>query len=117
MNLSSLCRSVFVILLVLFSAHSVFAQVDTARLQGTVTDPSGAAVSGAEVSVTSTATNHATSATTNEFGYFTISALLPAHYRVEVSAQGFKKSIRELDLQVAQIAVADFQLIVGVVTE
>lgn len=117
MNLSSLCRSVFVILLVLFSAHSVFAQVDTARLQGTVTDPSGAAVSGAEVSVTNTATNHATSATTNEFGYFTVSALLPGHYRVEVSAQGFKKSIRELDLQVAQIAVADFQLIVGVVTE
>src|SRR5207245_3583131 len=61
--------------------------------------------------------SRSTSATTTEFGYFTIPALLPGHYRVEVSAQGFNKSVRELDLQVAQIAVADFQLTVGQVTQ
>ena len=117
MKLSSPYRGVFVFLVVLFSAYSAFAQVDTARLQGTVADPSGAAVTGAQVTVVNTATSRSTSATTNEFGYFTIPALLPGHYRVEVSAQGFNKSVRELDLQVAQIAVADFQLTVGQVTQ
>src|SRR5256884_1554909 len=117
MKLSSPYRGVFVFLVVLFSAYSAFAQVDTARLQGTVADPSGAAVTGAEVTVENAATSRSTSATTNEFGYFTIPALLPGHYRVEVSAQGFNKSVRELDLQVAQIAVADFQLTVGQVTQ
>src|SRR2546429_5702810 len=76
MKLSSPYRGVFVFLVVLFSAYSAFAQVDTARLQGTVADPSGAAVTGAQVTVVNTATSRSTSATTNEFGYFTIPALL-----------------------------------------
>ena len=93
------------------------AQSDTGRLQGTITDPSGAAVNGTTVTVTEIGTGRQTSVTSNELGYYSVQALPPGNYRVEISQQGFKKVTRELELQVAQIAVADFQLQVGQQTE
>ena len=111
-------RSPQILCLTLLSvASSLRGQADTGRLQGTIADTSGAAVSGANVSITNTATGFAQSTSTNELGYYAVSALLPGHYRVEVTMQGFKKVVRELDLQVAQIAVADFTLDVGEVTQ
>ena len=108
---------VLVLLVVLSTAAVCLAQSDTARLQGTVTDPQGNAVSGASVNVTSTETGRLSTATTNELGYYTVSALPPGNYRVDVAQKGFKKISRTLELQVAQLGVADFQLSVGEVTE
>lgn len=101
----------------LATAAVALAQSDTARLQGTVTDPSGAAVVGAVVNVTSVETGRLTSVTTNDLGYYTATALPPSNYKVEVSQKGFKTTSRTLELQVAQIGVADFQLEVGEVTQ
>jgi len=98
-------------------AQAGFGQADTAKLQGTATDPSGAAIVAASVSVTSTGTGFNQTVNTNELGYYTVTALPPGHYRMEVSLKGFKKYVRELDLQVAQTAVADFSLEVGDVTQ
>ena len=106
------------VLLMAFSTAMVcVAQSDTARLQGTVTDPQGNAVSGAAVNVTSTETGRVSTATTSELGYYTVSALPPGNYRVDIAQKGFKKVSRTLELQVAQLGVADFQLAVGDVTE
>jgi carboxypeptidase family protein/TonB-dependent receptor-like protein len=93
------------------------AQSDTGRLQGTITDPSGAAVSGATVTATEIGTGRQTTTTSNELGYYSVQALPPGNYRVEVTQQGFKKITRNLELQVAQVGVADFQLEVGQQTE
>jgi hypothetical protein len=108
---------VCVLLIVLSTAAVCLAQSDTARLQGTVTDPQGNAVSGAAVNVTSTETGRLSTATTNELGYYTVTALPPGNYRVDIEQKGFKKVSRTLELQVAQLGVADFQLQVGNVTE
>src|SRR5258707_7261227 len=108
---------VLVLLVVLSQAAGGLAQSDTARLQGTVTDPQGNAVSGATVNVASTETGRLSTAATNELGYYTVSALPPGNYTVDVSQKGFKKISRTLELQVAQLGVADFQLSVGEVTE
>jgi len=104
-----------VVLFLIFAATAgaCFAQNDTARLEGTVTDPQGAAVAGATVTVTNTGTGNPSTATTNALGYYTVTALPPGHYHVEVTLKGFKKVVRDLDLQVAQVADADFQLEVG----
>jgi Carboxypeptidase regulatory-like domain/TonB dependent receptor len=107
----------FVLSLTLCFGIRGIAQSDTARLQGTITDPQGAAINGATVTVTSIETGRATTATTNDLGYYTVSALPPGHYRVEVQQKGFKKVVRELELQVSQVGVADLQLQVGEVTE
>lgn len=106
-----------VLLIVLSMATVCLAQSDTARLQGTVTDPQGNAVSGATVNVTSVETGRLSTTATNELGYYTVSALPPGNYAVDVSQKGFKKVSRTLELQVAQLGVADFQLQVGEVTQ
>src|SRR5215470_5794041 len=117
MNTKQLANWVKLLLIVLSTAAVCLAQSDTARLQGTVTDPSGAAINGAIVNVTSTETGRLTSVTTNELGYYTATALPPGNYKVEISQKGFKTTSRTLELQVAQIGVADFQLAVGETTE
>jgi hypothetical protein len=108
---------VFFVTLVLATCTSAFGQGDTARLQGTVTDARGGAMTGASVGVTNTATGHETTVATNDQGYYAVSALPPGHYRVDVAQKGFKKVSRNLDLQIAQVGVADFQLDVGDVTQ
>src|SRR5215469_16744292 len=117
MNTKQLANWVKLLLIVLSTAAVCLAQSDTARLQGTVTDPSGAAINGAIVNVTSTETGRLTSVTTNELGYYTATALPPGNYKVEISQKGFKKISRTLELQVAQLGVADFQLAVGETSE
>ncbi len=99
------------------TATLCLAQSDTARLQGTVTDAQDAAVVGAAVTVTNIGTGREASVATDEAGFYSVPALPPGHYRVTIAQTGFRKTVRELDLQVAQIAVADFRLGVGEVTE
>jgi len=110
-------RSGFGLILCFLLTQAAFGQADTARLQGTVMDAQGAAVTGAAVKVTNTGTSFDQTAISNELGYYTANALPPGHYRVEVTQKGFKKVVREFDLQVAQVAVADFSLDVGDVTQ
>ncbi|MBZ5583167.1 MAG: carboxypeptidase-like regulatory domain-containing protein [Acidobacteriia bacterium] len=74
------------------SAAIVLAQVNLARIDGTVTDPQGAAVPGAEVVVTNIATAGSLKTTTNDRGEFAIPSLPAATYRVTVTVQGFKKA-------------------------
>src|SRR5215472_14885749 len=106
-----------ILLLILATTEACLAQSDTARLQGTVIDPQGAAIVGANVQVTNTGTGFAATVTTNELGFYSVSALPPGSYHVEVSQKGFKKTVRELDLQVAQVGAADFTLEVGDITQ
>jgi len=112
-----LYRGIILCFLILCAAHFSFAQTDTARLQGTITDPNGGAVNGASVTVKSIETGRTTPTSTNELGYYTVPALPPGNYRIEITQKGFKKEVRELELQVAQVGVADFQLQIGDVTQ
>lgn len=110
-------RCIAVCMLLLSGACAGFAQGDTARLQGTITDPSGAAVVAAKVTVTNVDTGRIVTVQTNELGYYSVPALPPGNYRVDISQQGFKSVSRTLELQVAQVGVADFALAVGEVTQ
>lgn len=94
-----------------------FAQTDTARLQGTVTDPNGAAIVKAKVAVTNTGTGRVSTAETNDQGYYVVPALPAGQYHMDVAQQGFEKSSRDFELQVSQIAVVDFQMVVGSVNQ
>ena len=107
----------FVLSLAVAMAGICSAQTVTARLQGTITDPGGAAVVGATVSATNTGTGQISTAQTNEQGYYVIPALPPGQYHEEVSQKGFEKVSRAFELQVSQIAEVDFQLTIGAITE
>ena len=108
----------FFIFAVLASAPNLNAQVSTGTITGTVTDPSGASVSGATVTVTQVAQNVSKNLTTNNYGIYEVKFLPIGGYRVTVEHAGFKKAIQEsLDLNVGQVMRVDFILIVGTTTE
>ena len=105
-------------LLVCLLAALVFGQDSRANLEGRVTDPQGAAVPGAMVSVIAESTNVAQQATTNVQGAWTVRFLIPGKYRIEVTADGFKKATRDgITLQTADMKQADFTLQLGDVSE
>lgn len=63
-------------------------------IAGTVTDPSGAVIRGAHVTVTNVSTNVAQSTDTNSSGYFEVDNLNPEVYRISVTASGFDTLLR-----------------------
>jgi outer membrane receptor protein involved in Fe transport len=75
-----------------FFATSAMAQTSTTgSIEGTVTDPNGAAVKGATVTVTSPNLISPQTATTKDDGRFQILSLPPGTYKVAIEAQGFAK--------------------------
>lgn len=66
-----------------------------ASLRGVVTDPSGAVIPGATVTLLDTATNYTQTVTSNADGIYTINSLAPAPYRLTVSMNGFKTKVLE----------------------
>jgi len=70
---------------------SLWAQINTVNLSGTVTDPQGLAVNGAKVTVTSNATGAERTAVTNGAGRYELIGLAPGNYSVSIEAAGFAK--------------------------
>jgi hypothetical protein len=98
---------------------SLYGQATTlGSIVGTVSDPSGAGVPGAQVRVINTQTGVARETTTTESGNFSVLSLIPGVYTVEVSAANFQKQTQEnLRLEVAGAIQLNFRLTVGQVTE
>lgn len=96
---------------------SVVAQTESARVQGTVSDSSGAAVAGATVTITSLGTSRVVTAQTNDDGAYSVLSLQPGRYQVEVGQSNFKTTKQEVTLEVAQNATLDFSLEPGAVNE
>jgi hypothetical protein len=100
-----------------FTPAVLLAQ-DTAQITGTVTDPSGAAVSGAQVTLRSVGQGTTHTATANSSGDYLFSALPVGAYDMTVSAQGFKKyQASGIKLDVGQKARNDVQMQVGAAQE
>jgi len=93
------------------------AQIDTARIQGTVLDQTGAAVPAAAVTITNLGTGRSLTADSNESGFFTTSGLTPGRYRVEIKQGSFKTYTQEVTLQVGQVAPLNVTLQPGSVEE
>ncbi|MBI1355145.1 MAG: TonB-dependent receptor plug domain-containing protein [Acidobacteria bacterium] len=103
-------------LLTLWSGSDLLAQ--SASLGGRVIDPSGAVVVGAEVGLTREEAGTKYRAHTVEQGVYTFPFLSPGRYRLEVSAEGFKRFERtEITVETAENAVIDVRLELGESTE
>lgn len=106
------------LILVVAFAPASSAQEATARLLGTITDPTGAVVVSANVVVRNVATGLQRKTVTNESGDYSISLLSIGQYTVTAEAAGFKTStISGLALQVNQEARLDIRLALGSATE
>ncbi|HVN06966.1 MAG TPA: TonB-dependent receptor [Bryobacteraceae bacterium] len=95
------------------SAQQVFGSIF-----GTVTDPTGAAVSGAKVTIADTQKGTKFETTTNESGNYTKGQLIPGSYIVSIEASGFTKAVSSpITVQVDYAARYDAKLSVGNVTQ
>ncbi|HET8549345.1 MAG TPA: TonB-dependent receptor, partial [Bryobacteraceae bacterium] len=78
----------------LLVCSAAWAQQSFGSITGTVSDPQGARIPGASVTVTNTDTNRSSPVVSNETGYFEASLLDPGNYSVTVEAPGFKRVVR-----------------------
>lgn len=108
---------IFVVLTSLAMSVSAWGQATTS-LRGVVSDPSGAVVPNARVTITNDATNVARTTQTTSAGIYEFVAVLPGTYKLTVEAQGFRSySQTGVPLQVNLPATINVQLEIGAVSQ
>ena len=100
------------------SANSARGQAVYGSMIGTVTDPQGAAVVGANVTVTSVTKGTSEETVTNDSGAYTVTHLIPDTYKIKVGAKGFKTyEVASVPVSADTSAHVDIQMEVGEVTQ
>src|SRR5262245_11607232 len=109
---------VLAVLLITVCVGPVFAQTVTGTLSGTVTDATGAIMTGVEVTAKNTETGLTRTAITNGEGYFLMSCLPLGAYNVTVEARGFKKITKtDVQIELNKNTVSNFNLEISAVGE
>jgi hypothetical protein len=95
-------------------ATAMFGQTDSARLEGTVHDPTGAVVPNAKVTLVNVATQSHIEGTSDAAGAFIFASVLPGKYNLSVEAPGFRKSdVNGIELNVGSVISQTVKLEVG----
>ena len=104
----------FVMAVCLLLAPVLVGQGITGTITGNVTDPTGASIPGATVTITQVETNFVHTATTSDVGSFTVTQLPPGQYSIQVEATTFK-SFREprVALAIDQVLQVNARMQVG----
>ena len=94
---------------------AAFAQATptSGAIQGTITDQSGAAVPGAQVTITNTSTNTSRTVTTDSAGFYNSGSLNAGQYAIGVTAPGFQKIQSSVSVNVNVVSGGNFKLSVG----
>ena len=112
-------KSLLLLLTVGLCALPVLAQItSTGTLSGTITDPKGAVVAGATVTVKNTATNQEFSTQTNNNGAYSIPSLTSGVYSATVVASGFKQAaVTDIKIDVGKASTINVELEIGAASE
>src|ERR1700693_4101595 len=117
-KIATVLTAFFILVGCIFSSIPAKAQVTGATLSGTVTDPSGSVIAGAEVAIKNLGTGIVRTLTTDSAGLFSAPNLDPASYEVTISAAGFSKTVQSnLTLSVGQQQTLNIALKVGEATQ
>ena len=118
MNWKRFFAAVFALLVVLsFGSTRVAAQTATSGdIAGVVTDPSGATVPGAKITLKDETKGYTQETTTNKDGVYHFYLLTPGPYTLVVSATGFETFSRHSNVAVGQIATLNVQMTLGAAT-
>src|SRR5258708_5546775 len=106
-----------VILLSLGSGNAFGQATASATIQGTVTDKSGAVVSGAEVAVKNKGTDVVRTATTTDTGYYRFELLPVGTYTVTITKPGFGTVVQTIETLIGQVATVNGELKPGATSE
>lgn len=104
--------------LLIFTTLAMGQAARTATLVGTVTDPAGALVPGAKVTLTNTETGFVSNGVTNAEGSYYIPFLAVGMYEMRLEAAGFKAYVQKgIELRAAEVPRIDVKLEVGATSE
>src|SRR5712692_9066760 len=102
----------------LLLAACAFGQAFTGSISGLVTDPTGAVLTDAKITITDIGKNTTYKTSTNEAGFFLIGQLAPSTYRVTAEKAGFRKYVLDaVPLSTQQKVSADISMELGSVSE
>ena len=101
--------------MILLLSLGMFGQstVGSGSIVGSVTDPSGAVLSGAKVTITNSATGQTLELTSNSAGAYASGALLPGTYKVQVSSKGFSSVSSTVTVQVGNTSTVNAKMTLG----
>src|SRR5215472_7312137 len=115
---SVITRLIILFSLGYFSCITAHAQAVSGNIFGTVLDPSGAVITGADVTLLNTGTSVTRTTTTNASGNYSATDLAPGTYQVTITKTGFSKFVQQnVTVAVAQSTRVDAQLQVGQETQ
>ncbi len=101
-----------------FGVSGLWAQVDTGSITGTVTDPSGAIIPGATITLVNQGTGLKLTTVTNANGNYTFTPIHIGTYTVQASFKGFQQAVhKDVVVQVTQQVAVNFTLQPGAVTQ
>lgn len=107
-------RLLSISLTVLLFGFSVLAQTSRGTVSGTVSDPNGAVVPGAEVTLTNTATNVSRTVSTNDQGFYRFDAVDLGTYSIRITAASFSPLVKNnITVNANQTSAVDGELTVG----
>ncbi len=107
------CSAIAIAALCTTAAHAQFR----ASIQGTVSDPDGSVISGANLTLTDLETNRTLTATSNASGVYNFNALPPDHFKLTATAPGFKQQVIDaLTINPDQPNAVNVQLALGEAT-
>jgi carboxypeptidase family protein len=110
-------RTLLLLLLGSSLSLNVHGQVVGGAIQGTITDPAGAALPGVKVEIVNLSTQILTTLTSNSDGFYTAPNLLPGNYTVTATRSGFATTVMQVTLTVGAQRVANMAMRIGAVTE
>jgi Carboxypeptidase regulatory-like domain/TonB dependent receptor-like, beta-barrel len=115
---TALKRSLFVCFATIMLPMFALAQMYFGGIVGTVTDPSGAAIPGASITIVNTGTAASFHVTTNAQGDYEMMHLVPGVYTVTSEMKGFKKTVvADVTVRVSTTTTANVRMAVGAVTQ
>jgi Carboxypeptidase regulatory-like domain len=94
-----------------------FGQAISGNLVGTVSDPSSAVVSNAEVTATNVGTGATATASTNATGEYRFDNLPVGTYKITVKVQGFRTTVEQTDVELNKTGTRNIRVTPGAATE
>jgi hypothetical protein len=106
-------RHLIALLIIVFVIGVIPLAAQTSSLQGVISDPSGALVPGAIITITNTETSVSRQELSDDSGAYRFLQVLPGPYKVEVQLPGFKTKVSQVLLQVGKPETLNLEMAVG----